>query len=294
MRVGFMAAVDRERIGFMKQHGFGCVELFARPEDPFIPGQPDWQRHAAEAKAAFESAGIRISCLAGFYMNHMDADRAKADACFRHVRNVIRLAAEMQVPVVAGFSGRVMGEDLEASLPPFKKIWGEHAKAAEDAGVKIAFEHCPMGAFHSPFGGTNAICTPAMWEKCFDAVPSEAIGLEWDPSHLICQLIDPIDTIRRFGPRIYHVHAKDAHVNRDIVARYGLYHEGATEHCFPGLGDANWALIVKELLRAGYRGDLNIEGWHDAVYRDHPDGPQWEDQGLLIALHHLAPLVDGV
>ena len=293
MRIGFMSNVDPGRIAFMKQHGFGCVELFARPDDPFIPGKPDWKARAAEAKAAFTDAGIRISCLAGFYGNHMDADPAKAKAHHEHVRNVIALAVEINVPVVAGFSGRVLGEPLEASLPPFKKIWSEHARAAEDAGIRIAFEHCPMGRFHSPFEGTNAICTPAMWERCFEAVPSEAIGLEWDASHLVCQGIDPIANIRRFGRRIYHVHAKDAHVNPDIVARYGFYHDGATEHCFPGLGDCDWGLIVKELLRVGYRGDLNIEGWHDAVYRDHPDGMQHEDQGLLIALHHLGPSVDG-
>jgi len=293
MRIGFMSSVDPDRIAFMKKHGFGCVELFAWPEDPFIPGKPDWQARAADAKAAFEDAGIRISCLAGFYANHMDADPAKAKAHHAHVRNVIVLAAEMGVPVVAGFSGRVLGEPLEASLSPFKKIWSEHARAAEDAGIKIAFEHCPMGKFHSPFEGTNAICTPAMWERCFDAVASDAIGLEWDASHLICQGIDPIVNIRRFASRIYHVHAKDAHVDRDIVARYGFYHDGAVEHCFPGLGDSDWRLIVKELLRIGYRGDLNIEGRHDAVFRDHADGLQLEDRGLLIALHHLRPLVDG-
>ena len=293
MRIGFMSKFDHDRIGFLSQHGFGCVELFAWPDAAYIPGKDGWKDKADEAKAGFEDAGIGISCLAGFYMNHMDADPTVAKAHRQHVRNVIKLAEYMGVSVVAGFSGRILDKDLDESLPLFKKIWSEHAKAAEDAGIKIAFEHCPMGKFHSPFGGNNCICTPDMWDKCFDAVPSEALGLEWDASHLVCHLIDPIANIRRYGSKIYHVHAKDAKINWDIVQRYGLYHERSNEHCFPGLGDSDWGAIIKELLRAGYRGYLNIEGWHDAVFRDHPDGPQLEDTGLLIALKHLSQFVDG-
>ena len=150
-----------------------------------------------------------------------------------------------------------------------------------------------MGAFHTPFGGINCICTPAMWERCFNEVPSAALGIEWDASHLLCQLIDPLVNLRQWGSKVFHVHAKDARLNREILARYGLFHSGAIEHCFPGLGDANWPLIVKELVRAGYRVDLNIEGWHDAVFRNHDEHRRDEDWGLLIAQRHLASLVDG-
>jgi sugar phosphate isomerase/epimerase len=294
MRIGFISVFDRERIAFMKKHGFTSVELHARHIDDHVPGHDGWKDKAAEVKAAYDEAGIRISCLAGFYCNHMDADPAVAKSNYNHVRNVIRLAQEMKVPVIAGFAGRVLGEDLDKSLPLYRKIWSEHAKAAEDAGVKIAFENCPMGKYHSPFGGTNCFCTPEMWEKCFDAVPSEALGIEWDASHLVCQLIDPIANLKQFGRRVYHVHAKDARINRDRVSHYGLYSEGSNEHCFPGLGDSDWGVIVKELRRNGYHGDLNIEGWHDLVFRNHPDGPQLENLGLLIALRHLSPFVDGV
>ena len=293
MRVGFMAAFDRERIAFMSKHGFGCVELFARPEDLWVPGHGGWEDRAEEVKAALAEAGIRISCLAGFYVNHMDADPQVARKHYDHVRNVILLARRMGVPVVAGFGGRLMGQDLDSSVPRFKEIWSEHARLAEDQGIRIAFEHCPMGQFNSPHGGNNCMCTPAMWEKCFEAVPSEALGLEWDPSHLVCLFIDPLANIRQYGAKIFHVHAKDAKVYGDVVRRWGFYHPGATEHCFPGLGDCDWGAIVKELRRAGYHGDLNIEGRHDSVFRDQASGLKLEDAGLLIALRHLSQFVDG-
>jgi len=293
MRVGFMTTHDPERIAFARSNGFGCVELIVRPDTPYLPGHDGWQDRAAGVKADFDRAGLRLSCLAGFYVNHMDADPQAAAAHAEQTRRVMLLAEHLGVRTVAGFSGRVMGEELEASIPRFKAIWSEHARFAADHGLRIAFEHCPMGRFHSPFGGINCICTPDMWDRCFDAVASDALGLEWDPSHLVCMLIDPVANLKRYGGKVFHVHAKDARLNRDVAERHGLYHVGATEHCFPGLGDTNWGLVVKELRRAGYDGDLNIEGWHDAVFRNHDNGPALEDLGLLIAGRHLFQFVDG-
>lgn len=294
MRIGFLSRFDLARIPFMKQHGFGSTELLVKPEDDFLPGHDGWKDKAAALKAAYADAGIRISAVAGFYVNHMDPDPELAGRHFQQVRNTITLACEIGVPVVAGFAGRIMGQDLEASLPRFRELWSDHARFAEGHSTKIAFEHCPMGAYHTPFGGNNCICTPAMWERCFDAVPSPALGLEWDPSHLVAMLVDPVANLRQWASKVFHVHAKDAKVYRDIVDRYGLFHPGAVEHCFPGLGDTNWGLVIKELLRAGYSGDLNIEGWHDSVLRDHENGPKLEDLGLLVSLRHLAPFVDNV
>jgi len=290
MNIGFLARFDEERIHFARNNGFGCVELLVGPDADFCPPNAGWKYRAAEVQAAYAAANLTLSCIGGFYVNHMDADAGVADRHHQHVRNIILLAETMEIPVVAGFSGRLLNQPLEASLPRFRELWSEHARFAQDHGVKIAFENCPMGEFHSPFGGINCICTVAMWERCFNEVPSDAIGLEWDASHLICQLVDPVLNLRTWGRKVFHVHAKDAKLSRDVVDRYGLYHPGAVEHCFPAFGDTDWAGVIKELLRAGYRGDVNIEGWHDAVYRntDNPAEPQFEDTGLLIARRHLA------
>ena len=74
-------------------------------------------------------------------------------------------------------------------------------------------------------------------------------------------------------------------------SQYGICHPGVAEHRFPGLGDADWAQIIHTLVRAGYDSDLTIEGWHDPVYRNHPNGPQLEEEGLRIAKAHLAQFV---
>jgi sugar phosphate isomerase/epimerase len=198
------------------------------------------------------------------------------------VRGSVELAARLGVGVVGCFAGRILNEPLEASLSAFKKVWSELAKHADGQGVRIAFENCPHGQFHQPDGGNNFLCTPEMWERAFHELPMENLGLQWDPSHLVCMQIDVMGTLTKFGPKIFSVHAKDARIDRDIVARHGLRHEGATTHCFPGLGESDWGAIVSELKRQGYDGGLDIEGWHDPIYCG-----DREDEGLLIALRHL-------
>ena len=301
MRIGFITPYDTDRIAFARNNGFGCVELKTdRPSHPcdFLPGAKGWQDKASEVKAAFDEADLGISCVAGFYMNHLDPKKKKEGR--ELVRNVILLAEYMGVDTVAGFAGRIDSPNLADSIPAFTEVWTEHAAFAQEHGVRIALETCPIGQFHTPCGGMNCIATPEMYRRCLDAVDSPALGLEWDPSHLVCQFVDPVVNIREIGERIYHVHAKGAKVNWHNVRRFGLWHPKSIEHCHPGFGDEDWAQIIKELRRAGYHGDLNIEGWHDAVYRDPvpapddihidptaPQPPALEDYGLVIAKRHL-------
>jgi len=137
--------------------------------------------------------------------------------------------------------------------------------------------------------GFNMLSQPAMWERLFNETKCENIGIEWDASHLICQFIDPLVNLRAFGSRIFHVHAKDAYIHRQLLESYGICHPGVAEHRFPGLGQANWAEIIHTLVRVGYDSDLNIEGEHDPVFRNHDPngksplaGQRLEDTGLMI------------
>lgn len=129
-----------------------------------------------------------------------------------------------------------------------------------------------------------------MWEIFFNECQLANVGLEWDPSHLICQHIDPLANLKKFVSKVFHVHAKDARINRDLLREYGVAHPGVAEHRFPGLGEADWGEIIRTLLEAGYDSDLTIEGWHDPIYRNHlPSasatlrGKNWEEKGVLIA-----------
>jgi sugar phosphate isomerase/epimerase len=118
-------------------------------------------------------------------------------------------------------------------------------------------------------GDWNIAHNPSAWDLMFDAVPAENVGLEWEPCHQMVELIDPLPQLREWWQKIFHVHGKDATIHWDMVRRYGI--GGAKPFAFhrtPGFGDSNWTEIISELRRHGFTGAIDIEGWHDPVYRD--------------------------
>lgn len=169
--------------------------------------------------------------------------------------------------IVAGFTGRLRGQSLDRSIPRYKEVFGPLAKRAADRGVRIAFENCDMdGTWAS--GDWNIAHNPAAWEMMFDAVPGDHVGLEWEPCHQMVSLIDPMPQLREWVGKIIHVHGKDATIHWDVVRRDGIHGpKPFVFHRTPGFGDSNWTDIISDLRAGGYRGSIDIEGWHDPVYR---------------------------
>ncbi|PTY03710.1 sugar phosphate isomerase [Opitutaceae bacterium EW11] len=194
--------------------------------------------------------------------SEVDAETRLAwESCIDHAR-------DFGCDLVCGFTGRVADLPIPESLPRLKEIFGPLAKRAADRGVRLAFENCPMGGtWHT--GSWNIAHNPPAWELIFDALPDKNIGLEWEPCHQLCQLIEPIPQLRRWVPRIFHVHGKDATVQWDVVRAQGIHGPSYFAwHRTPGFGDTNWTEVISELRRHGYRGSIDIEGWHDPVYKD--------------------------
>jgi sugar phosphate isomerase/epimerase len=279
------------------------------------PDRANWKPYAEELASEAKSKDIRISAIGAFYANPLDP--RQTERAHRVLRRAIEVAAHIGVRTVSGFAGGVIEtrindrggnpiyRPLEDFLPQTLAFWEPLAGYAAEHGVRIALENCPQGTLNLPIMGYNALAKPATWEKFFDATKHENLGLEWDPSHLICQFIDPVQTIQRFGSRIFHVHAKDVYIDHNLLACYGICHPGVSEHRVPGFGQADWPQIVHALVRAGYDSDLNIEGGHDPVVRDHPGidagatpeakrhplaGSKLEQAGLLLAKRMLQGL----
>ncbi|MBV9468950.1 MAG: sugar phosphate isomerase/epimerase [Abitibacteriaceae bacterium] len=184
--------------------------------------------------------------------------------------------------MVVGFAGRVVDKPIPESMGRYAEVFGALGKRAANKGVRIAFENCDMGGDWQR-GDWNIAHNPTAWEMMFNAIPSENIGLEWEPCHQMVSLIDPMPQLRKWLPKIFHVHGKDATVLWDVVREYGVH--GPKEFAFhrtPGFGDSNWTDIISELRRGGYEGSIDIEGWHDPVYRD-----ELEMTGQVHALNYL-------
>ena len=220
----------------------------------------DWADNAARVKEANGDRAI-VSSL-GFFGNPLqNEDHVRGfEACIDN-------AHHYGCDLVAGFSGAIEGEPLPNSMPQFTKVWSELAKRAEDRGVRIAFENCDMGGWwHAP--RFNIAHSPRAWQMMFDAVPSPALGLEWEPCHQLVSLIDPLPQLRQWVDKVFHVHGKDATVAWDVVRRCGIRGgEPYVWHRTPGFGDTNWTDVISILRMNGYRGSIDIEGYHDPVYR---------------------------
>lgn len=298
MRIGMLARGEPGELDQVHRLGLRCFQWARFDESPCGPQNPRWQDAANQLRDETAKRDLRISAIAAFYRNPLDP--RQTDTAQRILNRAIEVAAHLNIPIVSAFPGAVIQTThndrggnpvyapIENSIPAAVAFWKPLAQRAADRNIRIALEHCPQGPYHLPIAHWNLLAQPALWNPFFEALGQPNAGLEWDAAHLICQLIDPLQNIREFGHRIFHVHAKDAFINEPLLRRYGLCHPGVAEHRFPGLGQSNWAQIVHELLRAGYQGDLNIEGWHDPIYRG-----ALEETGLRIARQTLEPLVAG-
>lgn len=237
----------------------------------------DFKKLAREIHAVIEGSDAVISSLAVFG-NPLESGTADKET-LKGWRMCIDNAHLFGCDIVAGFTGRVRGKPIDESMKAFKRVFTPLAKRAADKGVRIAFENCDMGGTWAT-GDYNIAHNPTAWEMMFDAVPADNMGLEWEPCHQMVSLIDPMPQLREWAPRIFHVHGKDATVHWDVVRKYGVHSSMHPDialparvqavppfayHRTPGFGDSNWTDIISTLRQSGFRGSIDIEGWHDPV-----------------------------
>jgi sugar phosphate isomerase/epimerase len=230
----------------------------------------------AASSPAEQDLPPRVSAL-GVYGNPLTSEETVRDW-----ERLIDAAPLYGCDVVAGFAGRVPGRPVPESYGRFGDVFRPLAARAEDHGVRLAFENCEKrGTWES--GDWNIAHAPQAWEAMFAEVSSPVIGLEWEPCHQLVSFVDPLPQLRRYAHRIWHIHGKDATVLHDVVREHGI--RGGVPYVFhrmPGFGDTNWTDLISTLRMAGWRGSIDIEGFHDPVYRD-----ALETTGQVAALDYL-------
>ncbi len=277
MKLGFVSAIldqssYEEMMDIASGMGFQCVEVACWPQGKAERryagvSHIDAERvleddaYAAHILDYAKEKKVQISSLA-YYPNTMDGNLEKRAAAVEHLKNLIKASAKLGVNMVTTFIGRDQTKTVEENLELVKEVWPPIIALAEECGVKVAIENCPMlfGPDQWP-GGQNLMTTPAIWKKVFEILPSKNLGINYDPSHFVWQMIDYIKPIYEFKDKIFHVHYKDIKLYPDRLNQVGImaYPLDFMSPKLPGLGDVDWGRYVSALTDIGYDGYTCIE-----------------------------------
>ncbi len=277
MKLGLVTAIleqyDYEKMmDTLSAMGFTCAEVACWPAGKAerryagvshidVERVLEDESYAAHILDYARKSGVEISSLA-FYPNTMDGDLEKRGHNVEHLKNVIRASACLGVNMVTTFIGRDQFKSVEENMELVKEVWPPIIALAEEKGVKIAIENCPMlfGRDQWP-GGQNLMTTADRWQQVFDILKSDNLGINYDPSHFVWQMADYIAPLYEFRDKIFHVHFKDIKLYPEKLARVGTmaYPLDYMSPKLPGLGDVDWGRFVSALTDIRYNGFACIE-----------------------------------
>ena len=272
MKLGFVSAILpalslEEVLGTAASMGYDCVEFMCWPV-----GKAE-RRYAgvthidvasfdpAEVNAVVERTGVSISAL-GYYPNPLSPASGESGAAVDQIRRVIEAAPKLGVETINTFVGRDWTKTVDENWPRFLETWKPLVAHAEENGVRIGIENCPMSFTRDEWpGGKNLATTPAVWRRMYEDIPSACFGLNYDPSHMTWQMMDYLSPMQEFSDRLFHVHAKDARVDLDKLDDVGIMAFPNDFHTpkLPGMGDVEWGQFFSVLTDVGYDGPVCVE-----------------------------------
>lgn len=275
MKLGLVSAIldqsnFEEMIDIVAENGMECVEVACWPQGKaerryagvsHIDVADLSDKQAEEILSYSKDKGVEISALA-YYPNPLDEDLEKREEVITHLYKVIDAAKVLNVNLVTTFLGRMTSKSVSENIEEAKKVWMPILDYAQEKNVKIAIENCPMLFTEDEWpGGQNLMTTPDIWRKVFDALDSDVLGLNYDPSHFVWQQIDYLEPLYEFKGKIFHVHYKDIKLYPNKLNQVGVM-ATPLEYMspkLPGLGDVDWGKYVSALTDIGYTGYTCIE-----------------------------------
>jgi sugar phosphate isomerase/epimerase len=284
-KLGVLAVYSESNIDFIKAEGFTSVQLRIDPnkvDDAAIAG----------IKRKLESSGLFVSSLA-CDGNHIDPDAAAREKQNNFTIKCIELCGKLGIPAIGGQSGTIKGRPLKEQVDQIVRIYNEkYFPVLERNKVRILWE---------PYaGGPNIATGPIGWEALFKAFNSSApVGLQFDPSHLVWQFMDPVQAARDFADKIYDVHLKDTEILWHVLHKTGIQPVDNLRWWrfrLPGNGSVDWRGFFAVLADAGYTGAMNIENEDQFYYPPYQDGNFTEQfkRGFRVAHAFLKTLVPPV
>jgi sugar phosphate isomerase/epimerase len=275
MQLGFVSAILpeaslRDVAKTARELGFDCVELMCWPVGKaerryagvtHVDVAEFSQAKADDVRGVMFDAGVAISSL-GYYPNPLSPNLEEAELAVEQLKRVILASELLDLSRVTTFVGRDFTKSVDDNWPRFLATWRPLIQFAEDHGIRVGIENCPMLFTKDEWpGGKNLATTPKIWRRMFEDIPSLSFGLNYDPSHMIWQQMDYVAPMREFADRLVHVHAKDVRIDRHKLNDVGIMAHPNEYHTpkLPGFGDVDWGRFFSTLTDVGYRGPVCVE-----------------------------------
>lgn len=262
-----------EKIKLAGEEGFSYIEIGAWPADDatrnFAVHDIDFQhldRQVPEIKKALNENGVKISAL-GYYENTMDRDIKRRKQVIDHLFRCIDVAEQLDCPLVSTFIGRNINRDVRENFEELEATFSAILDYAREKGIKIAFENCVMEGWQIQ-GVPGTLCyQPELWEEIFKVLPQDNFGINFDPSHLVKQMIDYEAVLKKFKDKIFHFHIKDTVICTHLLEWYGIYNrqfsnghkDGFWNSAIAGNGVIDWKKVMMVLDEIGYDGVMSVE-----------------------------------
>ena len=303
MKLGLLTAPFPERsleevAAWAASEGFGALEVACWPAasgetrryagTSHVDAEGMTEARGREITDMLAGHGVAISGL-GYYPNPLHPEASEREAAMGHLGKVLDAAAAMGVGVVNTFMGGDRTLDADENWARAEEAFAPLVARARDRGMTLAFENCPMIFSRDEWpGGHNIAHSPRIWRRILETWP-EGVGMNFDPSHLVWQMIDQTRFIKEFGPRFAHVHAKDVMIDRDGLYERGVMSVGIGWQIprIPGLGDVDWGAFFSGLYRVGYDGPVVVE--HED--RAFEGSDEKVERGFRLARDVLSPFI---
>ncbi|MDG6899637.1 MAG: sugar phosphate isomerase/epimerase [Nitrososphaerota archaeon] len=285
--------------------GYEAIELVAWKGGRHLDIDAVVDRGDLRVKRLAEKYGLTISALS----NHMEGQLvlgphdASTDPIYKgapsekvkygiaRMKKTAEAAKQLDVPVVCGFVGcpnwsawynfpPAYEKEYDGYFKLFAERWGEIMDKYHSEGVKFAHEVHPQEVAYNI--ETSELALKAIGKR-------KEFGFNFDPSHFVWQLIDPVQFIKKFGDRIYHSHAKDAELVEESLRAEGVIPHGAWmrpnrgfRFRVPGWGQVPWRRVFTAFAEVGYDYVMSYE---------HEDPVMSREDGLEKAMSFLKPLL---
>jgi sugar phosphate isomerase/epimerase len=289
-KLGILANFSQANVLFAKQQGFTSIGLFAHYKTTLDLSSPLPKQRIDEVKRSIKETGLYLSVIGCHQPNHIAADSTERARSNEYFVRAIQLAGELGAPFVGTCSGKIEGRPLKEQVDEIVRVYTDkYFPACQEHHVRILWE---------PYaGGPNVATGPVGYEQLFKAFgDSPYVGLQYDPSHLVWQMMDPIQTARDFADKIYDVHLKDTEIQWPILRRVGIQpwnQERWWRFRLPGSGGIEWKQFFTVLMESGYQGAMNIEH-EDPLYYPNYSGEDFTPNfksGFVVAQNFLRQFV---